>query len=283
MTIIAIDSSNEDLAGAIVYWRLSGNANGDDLNNALRAAGVHEDALVSLPTPKRAVRRALTEHQGGPLFVRAGRQCGGLFLVRQTVTDGTPDFEVCVEARLDTAGNPHFTAEPTSPTTATDLNDRFWHHIMHVNTTDISAWLIREARTCDAVSLRETGGVYFIPRHALDGWRRRVEALMANSLSRVYMVPAMNSEEAVDAMLDGLLDEARALTDELTAVLDADELGEAALRNRAKKAQALLDKLDRYERVIGSVLGGKLTDVRNEIEEQKANAIAAALTLEGAA
>jgi hypothetical protein len=277
--IIAIDSKNEDLAGAIVYWRLSADTNGDDLNNALAAAGIEPEHRLPLPTPRSALRRAVKEHTGGSLFMRAGRKAGGLYLVRQHSGDDGPEFEVVLEARLNLAGQPKFPmhAEQYDPD---QLTDRYWHHIFHVGTSDVSSWLISQARHCDALSLRETGGIYFVPRHSIDAWRRRADALMEASECSVYMVPAMNSEEALDAVLQSLLDECVSFTEQLDADLTDGDLGARALRTRSEQAVEFLDKLDRYGKLLGAAADGKLDALREQIEEQQANAIAAALTAE---
>lgn len=283
--LIAIDSKNEDLAGAIVYWRLTGDVNGDALNNALINEGLDEHR-VSLPTPRRALRRAMQEWAKAEVFLRAGKgKDGATYLVRQSVAQSAteePEFSVWVKAHLNTVGQPqvevHDSEDPD--TLRAELVERYWHHIFHVAASDISSWLISQARECDAVSLRETGGVYFVPRHAVDEWRRRVDALHGQTSCHVYMVPAMNSEEALDAILQSMIDEAVAFTEQFQSELDGEELGKKALENRAEKAKVFLDKLARYEKLLGGVAEGKLDAIRAEIEEQQANAISAALTIE---
>lgn len=280
--IIAIDSSNEDLAGAIGYWRLSTDVpiNGDDLNNTLRDEGVEPEHYLKMPSPRAALRRTLREHAKGRVFMRAGKgDDGGLYLIRQDTTDSGPEFTVVLEARLSIAGQPQFPQADAEYDTAA-LEDRYWHHMFHASTGDVSSWLISEVLHCDALSLRDTGGVYFIPRHALDTWRRRVAALESVSACRVHMVPAMNSEEAFDAVLTSLLEECVSFTEQLDADLTDGELGARALRHRSEQAVAFLEKLDRYSALLGAAAEGKLDDLRAQIEEQQANAIAAALTID---
>jgi hypothetical protein len=277
--IIAIDSGNEDLAGAIVYWRLSADTNGDDLNNALTDHGVAPEHHVRMPSPRAALHRAVKEFAKGPVFMRAGRKAGGLYLVEQVTGDEGPEFEVVLEARLNLAGQPQF-SKHEDRYSESELNARYWHHVFHLGTSDISSWLIEQAGLCDALSLRDTGGVYFVPRHSLDAWRARTDALDAVSHCRVHLVPAMNSNEAFDAVLQSLLDECVAFTTQLDDDLTCGDLGARALRNRSEQAVTFLDKLDRYGKLLGAAAEGKLDVLREQIEEQKANAIAAALTAE---
>ena len=281
MTIIAINSENTMLAGALVYWRLSGEANGDDLNNALIEAGM-EEHLVNLPTPQRALRRTLNEYVGGDVFLRAGKRGDrGTYLVRQGQTDEGPEFFVWLEATLGPGGIPEFevwqhpaTSEPMSWSVDVDaLTNRFWHHVYHVTTTDISAWLIAQTAECDALSLRDSGGVYFIPRDTIDLWRKRVECLHEQTLCRVHMVPAMHSDDAVDAVMAALVEECTTFTENLSKDIGGGALGQRALENRGEQAKDLLAKLTRYEKLLGTSLG----DIREQVVEQRTNAVQAAL------
>jgi hypothetical protein len=286
---IAIDSSNDDLVGAITYWRLTGDVNGDDLNNALRGTGLSDESLLKLTTPRRALRRTLQEHARGNVFMRAGKSGGGLYLVQQSQGDDGPVFDAMVEARLNLAGIPAFTISPDYAPGHTDqededieakLRERFWHHIWHVAAADISSWLIDQARQCDGVTLRESGGVYFVPRDRLDEWQQRVEALHAETACHVYMVPAMDSQQALDAVVAALIAEATAFSGSLQTDLDSGDLGERALKSRADQAKAHLEKLARYEQLLGAVAAQRLTALRDGIMEQQTNAIAAALSVE---
>jgi len=157
------------------------------------------------------------------------------------------------------------------------LRATYWHHVEHVSTVDISAWLIRQAAHCDALSLRDTGGVYFIPRHALDNWRTRADALHGASRCRVLLIPAMNGEEALEAAVQALLDECSAFSAALEQELEADTLGARALETRGGQAKRLLEKLTRYETLFGKVAQEVLSDVRTQIETQQANAVHMAL------
>ena len=277
--LIALTSDNQDIAGAIVYWRLSGEVDGSTFNDALTAEGLEEEH-IALTSPRKALRRAMKDHAHNDLFLRTHK--GGLFLVRQEgETASDVDFNVKVKAHLTLAGSiPKLTVydsegEPTAEESEIKdtINDRFWHHVDHVTATDISSWLISQAAECDAVSLRDTGGVYFIPRHTLDAWRDRVGVVHSSTSCRVEQIPSLNSEDAVSAVLASIVDECNAFTDQLQADIESDDLGERALTGRADKAKRMIDKLGRYE----GLLGNKLDDIREQMFEQQANAVSAAL------
>lgn len=276
--LIALTSDNTDIAGAIVYWRLSGEVDGALFNEALTAASLEEQHL-KLTSPRKALRRSMREHAHNDLFMRAHK--GGLFLVRQEgETASDVDFKVRVKAHLTVSGSiPKLTVYDEDDNEVADsdikgtINERFWHHVDHVSSTDISSWLITQAAECDAVSLRDTGGVYFIPRHTLDEWVKRVAVVHQNTSCAVHQIPSLNSEDAVSAVLASIVDECNAFTEQLQADLESDEYGARALELRSDRAKKMLDKLGRYE----GLLGTKLDDIREQMLEQQANAVSAAL------
>lgn len=283
--IIAIESGNEALAGAIVYWRLTGDIDASELNNSLEIHGLEEET-IPLPTPRSALRRTLKELCGPDRFLRAGRDgTGNLYLVRQVNTPGGPEFIPLLTANLNGVGQPVFIAsyddaegvgpfvEDDGPQNCVELEARFWHHVFHVEATDVSSWLIEQARKCDAVPMRQTGGIYFVPRHQIDAWRKRSDALNNATACSVRLVPAVHSDDAVDAVLESLIAECTSFTDALDQDISAGNLGHRALEGRGAKAGDLLKKLGRYEKLLGVTLD----EIREQIEEQQANAVQAAL------
>jgi hypothetical protein len=82
---------------------------------------------------------------------------------------------------------------------AMDRIPEFANLLMH---TDISEWLITVAmRECKAVSLRESGGIYFIPKDFVPLWETCTAALQAVSEHTCFSLPAMRSEDAARALM----------------------------------------------------------------------------------
>lgn len=227
----------------------------------------------------------------GPVFMRSGKQGdGGLYLVRQEPGESGPEFKVLVRAHLSTGGLPDFDVDREfngvetcdEHSVQSHLVERFWHYIENIASTDVSSWLIAQAHECDALSMRDTGGIYFIPRDNLDDWRKRIDALHEHTNCRVHLVPAMNAREALDAVLQSLLDECSAFTDALGNDIVDENLGARALQNRAEQAKEFLGKLDRYANLLGPIAEGRLAQLRDQIETQQHNAVEAALSMGGA-
>jgi hypothetical protein len=138
---------------------------------------------------------------------------------------------------------------------------------------NLSSWLVRMVYSTHAVGLRDTGGIYFVPRDGVDEWKKLVGAIRAASAHQFFEVPALRSSEAVDAILDALITEAGESILKMEEQLTSDKLGEKALHGRVEKCDAMKSKIESYE----ALLGTNLDKLRERLDGLKANLAAAAL------
>jgi hypothetical protein len=126
-----------------------------------------------------------------------------------------------------------------------------------------------------AVSLRESGGVYFIPRTNTSIWMKVAAALDAVG-SSVFTIPAMKTAEAVAAITDAITAEAAALSKSIEDEMEKtgeDALGSRALKTRVNTLEEMIAKVGTYEELIGRQL-----EIRERVQRLSANVSAAALT-----
>lgn len=126
---------------------------------------------------------------------------------------------------------------------------------------------------------KSAGGLYYLPPDSVDLWRRMVRALRAADAGRFYELPTMRSDEAVAAILDALTVE---ITDSCATMEDAlveDDMGVRALRSSAERAQTVLAKVGRYEKVLAL----SLDNLREQAERTIAAHTAAILASEALA
>lgn len=266
---IATDS-DDHAAGVITYWRLSNtHIDAHGLIGGLARHDIDEHA-PSLPSPRTAKRRAVSKFRAGDLFVRSG-PAGATLLVEQ---DGD-EFTVTASATLNAIGQIQVECDDDELRDA--IADAYTDAFNSLDSRDISTWLLREAVECDALSLRDTGGVYFVPGHAVERWHKIADVLRENSTCRVHTIPAMRTDDAVASILDALTEECEAFSAAMDEALSDEDLGARAMRTRADKADALLAKLTRYE----GLLGDRMVKIAEQVEAQRANAIMVALTKEG--
>ena len=67
--LISVNKDDQNLAGAITYWSLRGDVDGEALNGALERAGLGAHAL-KFPSPRKALRRAMQECTDTDTYLR---------------------------------------------------------------------------------------------------------------------------------------------------------------------------------------------------------------------
>jgi hypothetical protein len=266
-------------AGCVSYFRVASDTDLTTLAAAWTKVGLDAALLPKPPKDEVALGRAVNAQAEKRRLVRPLERRGAWAVVEETVQPGaTPTYRTLVTVK-SVNGNPQVSmADGTALEWAqidTAVRAAYAHHRNMLAHGDVSAWLIDLAYTQSAVSLRESGGVYFIPRPAVDFWMKVVSAVDAAG-SSVFTIPAMRTAEAVAAITDAITAEATAMaqTVEDELMLTGDEaLGKRALNTRVETAMELLKKLSTYEELIGQQL-----EIRKRVELLSANVTAAALT-----
>jgi hypothetical protein len=273
-----------ETAGAISYWRLSGNVALGKLAAEWAARGLDADLLPSQPEDQVALGRAVRELQRKRRRVFPLARRGAWVVKDETVSSDNKDVShtrVCTITYDN--GQPVIEAGEVSAeefeAARVQVMANFRLARVELAPEDITVWLVGLARDQLAVGLRDSGGVYFIPRAGVEFWGKVVESLHAASSHRIFRIPALKNSEAIDAIVDAVtLEAARemdAIERDLTAEGD-DALGARALQTRAATTETLLGKAAAYE----SYLGVKLDTLRSKIEGLQASIAAAALKVD---
>ena len=139
---------------------------------------------------------------------------------------------------------------PTFPQ-AGELRAAYERHLGCMSANDVSTWMCELLKVVNGVSLRDTGGIYFIPRSSLATWRAMMGAVRACSAHAVFEVPALRSDEAVEAILDAITREAETAAADMEEEIIMTDLGARALRTRANRCEAIQRKLEDYEQLLG--------------------------------
>lgn len=267
-------------SGAVSYWRLSGDVKLDALTDAWKAAGLDEKLL---PTPVKdevALGRAVADQADKRRLVRPLARRGAWAIVDEKVVEGqAPTYRTMQIVKMENGGPTWACVDATGVEHVAIINAISTAFTSHRNTLahhDISAWLLDIAYDLKAVSLRESGGVYFIPRAGVEMWAKVAGAVEKGGAGDIFRIPAMRTAEAVAAITDAISAEAAVMAQKIEDELmrEGDEaLGARALKTRVKESMKLLEKLSTYEDLIGRQL-----DIRQRVEALSANVTAAALT-----
>ena len=286
---IAQDASQA--CGAVSYWRAGGDVSIEALRTAWIDAGLDEKLLRKEPDPKTAFRRAVLAQQSRKVvnktsemrtLVRPQAEAHAWAIVEEFVEEGKPPvYETLSIAKYTDAG-PVFTHvgdyASRKETLSQKIMDAFAAQSGLYDSSDITNWLVKMAYDRGAVTLRDSGGVYFIPKAAMDFWNRAATVIesVTNKAHRVFRIPAMRNNEAMAAIIDAITHEAEQLVALVEAEMVAtgdDALGKRALKTRQAQASEMLKKVEAYEKLVDQQL-----TVRSRVEELQAAIVAASLT-----
>jgi hypothetical protein len=269
-----------DLAecGAVSFWRLTGSMVLADLTTVWAAEGLDAKLLPAPPTDEMALGRAVHELAQKRRLVRPLAKRAAWAVVSEDVKDDKPSYTVEVKvywhAKEARAGYVQGDGGwQTYQDHVTKIRAAFVRLKLELSSEDVSAWLVGLIAK-DATSLRDTGGVYFVPKPRMDFWRKVTRAVMAAAKHRIFKIPAMKNDEAVEAILDALTQEAEAEAKGIEAELMGDApLGKRALTTRGTRCEVVLEKVAAYE----ELLGVRMPVLRERMSQLKSNLAAAAL------
>ena len=259
--LLAVEGGNQ-VTGAVVYWALSGDLDLAKLATEWAAADLPMSWLPSAPSAKMALGLAAKALQSRSLLVRQDPKGGWTFVTEAGTLDeqGKAQLSYDVGPRMFLGGDDGVTLvlEMVDGTNPTEMAVALHHKVLlsydqnrsTVANRDISAWLVALASKLNAVSLRDHGGVYFVPRTTIDTFRAARTAIKACSAHSIFSIPAMKSADAVAAIIDAVTREAQELVVE-TQTLLIDDLGSRAAQTRIAAVEKLLEKMASYEKLLG--------------------------------
>jgi hypothetical protein len=291
--VIAIHKDDETLlkhaAGRIVFWTNSGDVTVDAFSKALIEAGsfaVAPDAPSALVALHRAVENVaktlghLDVHHKGRgewAIVSNPREVDDLQTGKALV------YAVRVSAKVVYTGddkNRVASIEVSEGEGAQLIRDAFDAAKGLLAPSDIGSWLCEKLTKLDAVPLRGSGGVYFLPHPSVVKCEKITSAIKASTRHTVSAIPAMRTADAIDAILQAVTADTQATCDKIAADVADGSLGAKALASREKVAAELLERSERYEGILGKRLDA-LRDAIGLTRAAVATALLAAASAEG--
>lgn len=257
---VAVSDLGSSHAGAIVWWRLAGALRADDLAWSWAQAALPEKWLPGATTPRAALGIAVREITGPRRLARQLPDGSGYAIV-----DECPNPNVGVEPFIyetigmvwhDEAGalrissDPFFASEAPGSARAI-LESSYAGALASIAQGGVGGWLAKLVGKLHGVPLRDTGGVYFVPRAHVETLSAIAGALRAASAHVVHTVPALRSEEAVAAILAAVQDDASSAALALEEKIAAGELGARGLRTVQAHVAELREKVSTYEALLG--------------------------------
>jgi len=252
---LIVTPESAQTAGTITYWRLAGQINATRLATAWAERQLNKDMLPGLPGRAVALGRAVKMEAAPRILVRPLKAESTWGIVAESAANESISHSLLYVVGFD-GTNPTFTREALSPTeyeaTVMRIRANFDRQQGELAPQDISAWMVRLAKKLNAVPLRDTGGIYFIPRKEADLWRHVSSAIESVSAHMVFQIPAMRNDEAIRAITDAITQEADAAVNAIMEELTT--LGDRALKTRREACDALLVKIAEYDALLGTQL-----------------------------
>jgi hypothetical protein len=283
--VIPVDFAKAVAAGAVTYWRLSGPVSYARLAAAWKAAGLPEKELPRTPSAETILRRAVGELQERRRRIEPLARRGAWAVVDVACDRETDDLDFTVAAKVyyrsKTETAPAgLDIDTNDEKLAQQIRESFDEQQDALQPTDISAWLIKRVEGLQAVSLRDSGGVYFVPRQTVATWRAICTVVESVTSHAVFKIPALPNSEAAKAILDAIVTEVGSVIGDIDAELDlptAERIGRRALAGRSTACADMLGKVGTYEQL----LGRPIDDLREKIIELQVRITAAALVASG--
>lgn len=272
--------SDTGASGVITYWSLSGSANHATMLSAWVMAGMNEDDFIKPVSALVALRRAVEEVGPAGCLVKPLEQTeeGYTCLIPTQSKGKKQTWQTIFSAFITQAGKLDVWVEDDEVLQqdprklAGHIEDQMMVELGTLRAMDISMWLVKMADRVRAVSLRESGGFYFIPKGVnQDMWERTATVLAHTSAARIMTIPAMHSHQATLAVVQALTDEISASTKSMQEALDAARMGKRALDTKIGTCADMIEKIDTYE----GLLGAKMTEMREAVDTLRAKYVEA--------
>lgn len=256
--IVAVTDEMKDAAGILVFWELSGLVAMEDFVEAIAADGWEPELAPVAPSMEVALGRAATSVLADKrMLLRPLSRRGSWEILREQVSLDVDDGEERVKHESLLRGSVQRSGSEVQIqiTGDPDLKQAVLAKVGFYSSTltasDVSNWMLAQANRLHAVGLRSRGGFYFIPRDRIEDWHRVVRVIRACSSHQVYEIPAMRTDEAVEAILASVRAEAASKMAELEAWLAGDVHSTRGYNASERAVVAVQAKLRHYAELLG--------------------------------
>jgi hypothetical protein len=249
------------------------------LEDVWTAAGLSTGLLPEPPTPEKALRTAVREAAVGQQghLIRLGKEDDDelVFAVVEEQRDGAGNVRYRQEARviLQKHSTPVLASDAPDHELVRAVRERYEALLTMHTPDDIRRALVKTLASCAAVTLRDHGGVYWVPAPFAATLRRLQVAVAGIGASRIDVVPIHASPEASmalgNAARSALEEDLAILTAEIDAFLQEPPERMSTLTRRLATFDDLRGKARLYHSVLQvqvSDLDAKLDDLTRHVE-----------------
>jgi hypothetical protein len=250
--LIAVPDADANTIGSIVLWSMTGGVDGNKLVDAWEASGLDANWLPDTVSKRVALRRAVNEQEDAKFISARLLKSDAYVIVAKDVKVDDVGFQTEVKVALDKGV---LVFDPPTHALAQTIQDAYNKYLNSLTTSDISTWLTRLTKHCQATSIRPTGGgVYFVPATRMETWRKITSSISKASSHYFAEIPSMRSAKAVEAITTALVNSINSQVELIQADFDDNTVGEKAVQHRYDKVDSMLAKVTEYEKVLSTQL-----------------------------
>lgn len=244
-----MDITNISISGAITYWSVSSSTSREALEEGLTTAGL-DRWVPSRLSIQNAIKAALTDLYAQPkTLIRPDR--GGFSVVDET--QGLFGLDHATRIWVAVQNNKTPVVSPVDHEDTSRILSAIAAQQDLVPVAQLTSMLTGIVKSLGGLSLRESGGLYWLPSPSLSKWGEVQKIMRAAGPNRVAMIQTMVDEESVAAVVDAITAEIESECAQMQAEL-ASGLSDRAAKHRAAHLNGLVDRLRTYEASLGITL-----------------------------
>jgi len=246
--------------GDMVWWTLNdASLDRGTLLARWTGAGLSADLLPEPPTAEKALRLAVRGSQVGQAgyLVRLAKDGDGelIYAVVREENLGGGVLMHKQEARVELKKAARaLVSDVPGHTLVRAIEDAFHQHLDTHTSDDVRRTVVKTLHTLSAVTLREGGGVYWVPRNHAETVRRLEQAVSQLGQSTFHVVPVHHTEDAsrtLGVVARGSLEtELTALREELEAFKAQPPDRPSTLQRRLETFEGLRSRAQLYRDIL---------------------------------
>lgn len=258
-----METTEVRISGGSVFWSI-GNTNRDALKAGLEAAA-YAGFVPGERTPKAILQDALTDlYATATRLVRPLQKQDAMIVVNEDRGQDTNDYTPALRAEVKDGEIEVIPADKTDEVVAAYKEFR---GVLPGHS--VAASLVGIVSALNGLTLRPSGGFYWLPSDKLAEWEKVARAVERAAVepgkSKMWVMRTAMDEDTMRAVRDSVAADLGTRISEIEAEVMEGELGERALLARAASARELRKKLGEYEAMLGSAMED-LRDKLNTID-----------------
>ena len=245
-------------AGGLTYWSLGQQTDPTILQNGLTQLSL-PDYAPATRSWLMSLKAALAEMFAKPeelIRPLRNKSRNGYTVVVESKGEDENTYSRTVNASVDKEGVVSVTAGEADRFELQRLTNHFRRVLPSSSVSDTLREIVHDQ--LGGISLKSTGGIYFIPEKHVGKWQDVMMVVEASAVkpttNDLTVLPLELNEMTLRDLQRSITREIESAADRLRKDIVENDLGDQALLTRATRASALRDRVKQYEGILGQTL-----------------------------